>query len=68
MPRVIVLDTFPLSSAAKQEPKPDAVPTKLDLCQQWIKDCVQTGHRVVAPAINYYEVLRELERLNATCH
>lgn len=66
MSRVIVLDTFPLSSTAKQEPQPGIVPTKLDLCQQWIKDCIQAGHHVVAPAINYYEALRELERLNAT--
>jgi len=66
MPRVIVLDTFPLSSTAKQEPQPGVVLTRLDLCQQWIKDCVQAGNRVAAPAINYYEALRESERLRAT--
>lgn len=65
MPRVIVLDTFPLSSTAKQG-SPDGMPaTTLDLCRQWVLDCVGAGNRVVAPAIGYFEVLRELERLNA---
>ena len=66
MPRVIVLDTFPLSSTAKREPPAGGAPTTLDQCQDWIKACVRAGNRVVAPAIAYYEALRELERLNAT--
>lgn len=66
MPRVIVLDTFSLSSTAKQEPRPGARLSALDQCHQWIKDCIRGGSRVVAPAIAYYEALRELERLNAT--
>ncbi|BDI29833.1 hypothetical protein CCAX7_18840 [Capsulimonas corticalis] len=66
MPRLIVLDTFPLSSVAKREPQRDAAPTLLDQCQQWIKDCIRAGSEVAAPAITYYETLRELERLNAT--
>ena len=65
MPRVIVLDTFPLSSTAKQEPPPGVAPRTLDLCHQWVKECIRAGHRVVAPAIAYYEALRELERLHA---
>jgi hypothetical protein len=65
MARVIVLDMFPLSSTAKQEPHPGTTLTKLDLCQLWIKDCIQAGNHVVAPAINYYGALRELGRLNA---
>jgi len=65
MPRTIVLDTFPLSSAAKREPRPGASPTMLDDCYQWIKDCLQAGNRIVAPAMSYYETLRELERLAA---
>lgn len=65
MPRVIVLDTFPLSSAAKREPPFGAALTMLDQCQQWIKDCIAAQHYVVAPAICYYEALRELERLGA---
>jgi len=66
MPRTIVLDTFPLSSTARREAPPGVAPTALDLCQQWVKDCRQAGHRVLAPAISYYETLRELERLKAT--
>lgn len=66
MPRVIVLDTFPLSSTAKRKPAPGGGAwTASDRCQQWIRDCVEAGNRVVAPAIAYYEALRELERLNA---
>lgn len=65
MPRVIVLDTFPLSSAAKREPDLGVTPTRLDVCQQWIKDCIAGGNSIVAPAISYYETLRELERLGA---
>jgi predicted nucleic acid-binding protein len=66
VPRVIVLDTFPLSSTGKLDP-PNGIPaTTLDQCRRWIRDCVAAGNRVVAPAISYYEALRELERLNAT--
>ena len=66
MPRVIVLDTFPLSSTAKQEPRPGVPHSVLDNCHQWVKECIRAGHLVVAPAICYYEALRELERLNAS--
>src|SRR6266496_3491737 len=65
MPRVIILDTFPLSSTAKREPIGGIPPTTLDRCNVRIKDCVQAGNRIVVPAIAFYEVLRELERLNA---
>src|SRR5438552_2542431 len=37
----------------------------LDQCRRWVKNCIAAGNRVVAPAIAYYEVLRELERLGA---
>lgn len=66
MPRVIILDTFPLSSTAKREPPPGTNPTTSDNCRQWVEDCIQAGNRVLAPAITYYEALRELERLGAT--
>jgi predicted nucleic acid-binding protein len=66
MPRVIILDTFPLSSTAKEEPRSGAAYTLLDSCHQWVRDCVREGNSVFAPAICYYEALRELERLNAT--
>lgn len=65
MRRVIVLDTFPLSSTAKREPPPGVAPTTLDLCHRWVLACISAGNRIVVPAISYYEALRELERLNA---
>lgn len=66
MPRVIVLDTFPLSSTGKLDPPPGVAPTTLDRRHRWVRDCAAAGNRVVVPAISYYEALRELERLNAT--
>ncbi len=65
MRRLIVLDTFPLSSAAKPMSPAGAQPTVLDECRAWISDCIAAGNQVVVPAICYYEVLRELERLRA---
>ena len=62
----LVLDTFPLSSTGKQDPFPGATPTTLERCNQWVRDCVDAGNVVIAPAISYYETLRELERLGAT--
>jgi predicted nucleic acid-binding protein len=41
-------------------------PTVSDRCHQWINDCEAMGHRVLVPAISYYEVLRELEQRQAT--
>lgn len=55
---VIVLDTFPTSSVSK---RPGKQPTLSDQCHQWINDCETAGHRVLVPAISYYEALRELE-------
>ena len=66
MPRVIVLDTFPLSCTGKREPAFGIAPTLSEECHQRIKACVAAGHRIVAPAVCYYEVLREMERLSAT--
>jgi len=66
MPRVIILDTFPLSSTAKREPPQGTSHTTSDICRQWVQDCVRAGNRVLAPAITYYETLRELERLGAS--
>jgi predicted nucleic acid-binding protein len=62
MPRVIVLDTFPVSSVCK---RPGRTPTELDRCFQWIEECEDVGHSVLIPAIAYYEVLREIERRKA---
>jgi predicted nucleic acid-binding protein len=63
--RVIVLDTFPLTSTGKREPDVGSNPTTLHRCQNWIYDCLSRGNRVLVPAISYYEALRELERLGA---
>jgi hypothetical protein len=65
VPRVIVLDTFPLSSTAKPRPRPDEPTGELDRCREWVRKCVSAGHQIVAPAIAYYEALRELERRGA---
>jgi predicted nucleic acid-binding protein len=60
---IIVLDTFPASSAAK---RPGARSSLLDQCREWIRECEAAGHTVLVPAIAYYEVLRELELRGAT--
>jgi len=61
---VIILDTFPASSVSKRPG--NSQPTVSDNCHQWINDCEAAGHRVLVPAISYYEVLRELEQREAT--
>lgn len=61
---VIVLDTFPTSSVSKRPGKTQ--PTVSDQCHQWIGNCQAAGHRILVPAISYYEVLRELEQRQAT--
>lgn len=63
MARIIVLDSFPLSTIGKNRSAP---PSVTDHCRQWIMDCIAAGNSVRVPAIIYYETLRELERLNAT--
>lgn len=57
MPRTIVPDTSPLSTVTKRKGVAEA-----DACRQWVTDCRRAGHRIIAPAIGYYEVARELER------
>ncbi|MCX6359986.1 MAG: hypothetical protein NT029_09275 [Armatimonadetes bacterium] len=61
----IVLDTFPLSSVTKHPDAARACVSGLDRCQAWVFGAVRAGHRMLVPAIAYYEVLRELERLGA---
>lgn len=63
MKRVIVLDSFPLSCVGKQQGRSS---TLTDRCRNWVIDAIRAGYSVRVPAIVYYEVLRELERLNAT--
>lgn len=63
MARVIVLDSFPLSTIGKNKSNP---PTVTDHCREWIMKCIAAGNLVRVPAIIYYETLRELVRLKAT--
>lgn len=66
MPRTLVLDTFPLSSVGKQAPGPAAPLTVSEQCHRWIRACLVAGNPILSPAIAYYEVLREMERIQAT--
>lgn len=59
---LIVLDTFPTSSTGKL---PGKAPSMLDACREWITACETGGHRILVPAISYYEALRELEMRQA---
>jgi hypothetical protein len=61
MIRVVVLDTGPLGIATKRRGVPDA-----EACRQWIADGIRHRVSFVVPAIAYYKVCRELERLNHT--
>ena len=57
MALTIVLDTSPLGTVTKRGGVAEA-----DACRQWVADCRRAGHIILAPAIAYYEVARELER------
>jgi len=59
---IIILDTFPTSSAGK---RPGPTTTLLDQCRIWIDACETAGHRILIPSIAYYEALRELEMRRA---
>ena len=59
---VIVLDTFPTSTTGKRLGTTASV---ADDCQRWINQCEAAGHRILVPAISYYEVLREFEMRQA---
>lgn len=61
MALTIVLDTSPLSTVTKRQGVAEA-----DACRQWVADCRRAGHLIVSPAIAYYEVARELERMGNT--
>lgn len=36
-----------------------------EACRDWLRECDLAGNSILVPAIAYFEVLRELERLNA---
>jgi predicted nucleic acid-binding protein len=56
--QTILLDTGPLGIVTKRRGVSDA-----DACRTWIAGCIRKGTSFVVPAIAYYEVRRELERL-----
>jgi len=57
----VVLDTSPLSTVTKRRGVAEA-----DACRQWVADRRRAGHNILAPAIAYYEVARELDRAGNT--
>jgi predicted nucleic acid-binding protein len=59
MPLTIVLDTSPLGSVTRRAGVPEA-----DACREWIDQCRAAGNLIIAPAVAYFEVARELERLD----
>lgn len=61
MSQVVVLDTGPLGIATKRRGVPDA-----EACREWIGRGIRQGASFIVPAITYYEVCRELERLKNT--
>jgi predicted nucleic acid-binding protein len=60
---ILVLDDFPTGSVCK---RPGDRTTLTDRCRPWVHDCEAAGHRVLIPAISYYETLRELGLRQAT--
>ena len=58
MSRVIVLDSGPLGLATKRRGVAGA-----ESCRAWIRTCLQGGAAFKVPAIAYYEVARELDRI-----
>jgi len=61
MSRVILLDAGPLGIVTKRRGIPEA-----EACRAWVAHCLRHGARILVPAIAYYEVCRELERMRNT--
>ena len=61
MSQVILLDAGPLGIVTKRRGVPDA-----EACRAWVARCLRQGARIFVPAIAYYEVCRELERMRNT--
>jgi predicted nucleic acid-binding protein len=61
MSRVILLDAGPLGMVTKRRGVPDA-----EVCRAWVARCLRQGAHILVPAIAYYEVCRELERMRNT--
>jgi predicted nucleic acid-binding protein len=59
--RFLVLDSGPLGLLTHPQGNAEVV-----AITEWLSRCLRTGHRVVIPAIVYYELKRELLRANKT--
>lgn len=56
-PALVLLDSGPLGLVTHPRATPDA-----QECKAWLQRILAAGHRVLVPAICYYEVRRELRR------
>ena len=61
MSRVILLDAGPLGLVTKRRGVPEA-----EACRAWVARCLRQEAHILVPAIAYYEVCRELERMRNT--
>lgn len=61
MSRFLVLDSGPLGLLTHPQRNAEVV-----AITEWLSRCLLTGHRVIIPAIVYYELKRELLRANKT--
>ena len=59
MSRFIVLDSGPLGLLTHPQRNAEVV-----AITEWMSQCLLSGHRVIVPAIVYYELRRELIRAN----
>jgi hypothetical protein len=64
--KYLALDSYPLSNAAITPAQPGATPTESERCHQWMQDCEAAGIILLAPAISYYEAVRDLYLRGAT--
>jgi predicted nucleic acid-binding protein len=60
------LDTGPLSNCTVLPGGPNQTLSHSQQCRQSLDDCQAAGRRILVPAVAYYEVLRDLERRQAS--
>ena len=61
MSRFLVLDSGPLGLLTHPQRNSEVV-----AIAEWLSRCLLSGHRVIVPAIIYYEIKRELLRAGKT--
>jgi hypothetical protein len=59
--RFLVLDSGPLGLLTHPQRNAEVV-----AITEWLSRCLLSGHRIIIPAIVYYELKRELLRANKT--